>query len=180
MQKLETEGYDPIFAYEEAIGFMNGSEIKDKDGVRRWSPPPPLRILFTDLALPVFPVLPFDRSPHSPSSPRWQRRWHDSRSRSQCTSTRFTTSCVTSPSLPSSTRLIVAGHTLRYGYHATSNSYFICRDPKKTDRIFARLRYGQEEAVRRVSFCRSRSLRLTLPARSRRTSRTRLTSRPSA
>lgn len=33
MIKLQEEGYNPMFAYEEAIGFMNGTEIRDKDGV---------------------------------------------------------------------------------------------------------------------------------------------------
>jgi phosphomannomutase len=33
MIKLQQEGYNPMFAYEEAIGFMNGTEIRDKDGV---------------------------------------------------------------------------------------------------------------------------------------------------
>ena len=30
---LAQEGYDVPFGYEEAIGFMFGSEIRDKDGV---------------------------------------------------------------------------------------------------------------------------------------------------
>jgi len=30
---LENEGYDVPFGYEEAIGFMFGSQIRDKDGV---------------------------------------------------------------------------------------------------------------------------------------------------
>lgn len=34
LQKLEDEGFTPLFAYEEAIGFANGTTIKDKDGVR--------------------------------------------------------------------------------------------------------------------------------------------------
>jgi len=34
MQTLESEGLSPLFAYEEAIGFANGSTIRDKDGVR--------------------------------------------------------------------------------------------------------------------------------------------------
>jgi phosphoglucomutase len=31
--QLEKEGYAPLFAYEEAIGYLNGTEIRDKDGV---------------------------------------------------------------------------------------------------------------------------------------------------
>ena len=30
---LEEDGYEVPFAYEEAIGYMFGSDIKDKDGV---------------------------------------------------------------------------------------------------------------------------------------------------
>lgn len=33
----------------------------------------------------------------------------------------------------------------RYGYHATLNSYFICRDPVKTNRIFSTLRFGNPD-----------------------------------
>lgn len=33
-QRLEEQGYECWFAYEEAIGFMNGLGIRDKDGVR--------------------------------------------------------------------------------------------------------------------------------------------------
>ena len=31
--KLADEGYDVPFGYEEAIGYMFGSEIRDKDGI---------------------------------------------------------------------------------------------------------------------------------------------------
>lgn len=31
--KLAEEGYTPLFAYEEAIGYLTGTEIRDKDGV---------------------------------------------------------------------------------------------------------------------------------------------------
>jgi phosphoglucomutase len=30
---LEEQGYDVLFGYEEAIGFMFGTQIRDKDGV---------------------------------------------------------------------------------------------------------------------------------------------------
>ncbi|GAA5845911.1 hypothetical protein JCM9279_002421 [Rhodotorula babjevae] len=92
MQKLEGEGLSPLFAYEEAIGFANGSTIRDKDGVTALA-------LFCELA----------------------------------------------------TVLARSGSTLsahldalydRYGFHATSNSYFISRDSAVTDRIFSLLRFG--------------------------------------
>ncbi|GAA5831553.1 hypothetical protein JCM11251_000746 [Rhodosporidiobolus azoricus] len=95
MQHLEDEGYDPIFAYEEAIGFMHGKEIKDKDGVTAL-------VLFAEMAA---------------SLARLQK--------------------------PLTTHLDSLYY--EYGFHATSNSYYICRDPKKTDRIFAQLRYGRDD-----------------------------------
>lgn len=47
-----------------------------------------------------------------------------------------------------------------YGYFKTSNSYFICRDSAKTDRIFSTLRFGGV-VVRRPRFL-SAHLPLTL------------------
>lgn len=32
-QELENEGFNVVFGYEEAIGFMIGSQIRDKDGI---------------------------------------------------------------------------------------------------------------------------------------------------
>ncbi|GAA5986375.1 hypothetical protein JCM11641_005360 [Rhodosporidiobolus odoratus] len=93
----QNEGYNPIFAYEEAIGFMNGSEVKDKDGVTAL-------VLFAEMAT--------------------------------------TLARLKKPVLTHLDSLYY-----EYGYHATSNSYFICRDSTKTERIFARLRYGPEEPV---------------------------------
>ncbi|GAA5918589.1 hypothetical protein JCM6882_001902, partial [Rhodosporidiobolus microsporus] len=95
MQTLEDEGFHPIFAYEEAIGFMHGHEIKDKDGVTALA-------LFAEMAA---------------SLARLQK--------------------------PLTTHLDSLYY--EYGFHATSNSYFICRDPKKTDRIFSKLRYGRDD-----------------------------------
>lgn len=31
--KLAEEGYAPLFAYEEAIGYLHGEVVRDKDGV---------------------------------------------------------------------------------------------------------------------------------------------------
>merc|ERR1711939_1170164 len=35
----------------------------------------------------------------------------------------------------------------KYGYFETANSYLICGEPAKTNRIFSRLRYGSEDAA---------------------------------
>ncbi|TNY22254.1 phosphoglucomutase 1 [Rhodotorula diobovata] len=95
MQKLEADGFAPLFAYEEAIGFANGSTIRDKDGVTALA-------LFCEMA----------------------------------------------------TELARAGKSLsahldalygEYGFHATSNSYFISRDPAVTNRIFSLLRFGNPD-----------------------------------
>ncbi|GAA6013575.1 hypothetical protein JCM10207_004779 [Rhodosporidiobolus poonsookiae] len=95
MQKLQDEGYSPIFAYEEAIGFMNGDEVKDKDGVTAL-------VLFAEMVTALARL-------GKPLSTHLDSLYYE------------------------------------YGYHATSNSYFICRDPKKTDRIFSELRFGKPD-----------------------------------
>ncbi|GAA5856571.1 hypothetical protein JCM5353_004108 [Sporobolomyces roseus] len=82
-----------MFAYEEAIGFMNGTEIRDKDGVTALS-------IFAEMAATLA---------------------EEGKTISQQLDSLFE----------------------EYGYHATSNSYFICRDPKKTDRIFSQLRFSK-------------------------------------
>lgn len=55
----------------------------------------------------------------------------------------------------------------RYGFFTTSNSYFICRDPAKTDRIFSKLRFGSEVSRDRmsVSLDQPRSTRVCCPKR---------------
>ncbi|GJN94689.1 hypothetical protein Rhopal_007780-T1 [Rhodotorula paludigena] len=95
LQKLEDEGFTPLFAYEEAIGFANGTTIKDKDGITALA-------LFVEMATAL---------------------------------SRF--------GKPLSVHLDSLYY--EYGYHATSNSYFICRDPAKTDRIFSQLRFGNPD-----------------------------------
>ncbi|GEM12679.1 phosphoglucomutase 1 [Rhodotorula toruloides] len=92
LQALEDQGYAPWFAYEEAIGFANGTSIKDKDGVTALA-------LFAEMA---------------------------------ATLARF--------GKPLTVHLDSLYY--EYGFHATLNSYFICRDPAKTNRIFSTLRFG--------------------------------------
>ncbi|SCV69727.1 BQ2448_1121 [Microbotryum intermedium] len=89
---LEANGYKPLFAYEEAIGYLHGSVIRDKDGVTAL-------VSFCEL---VTYLASNNRTPSS-----WLDELYD-----------------------------------QYGFFKTSNSYFICRDPKKTDRIFSKLRFG--------------------------------------
>ncbi|GAA5913424.1 phosphoribomutase PRM15 [Sporobolomyces salmoneus] len=95
MIKLQQEGYNPSFAYEEAIGFMNGTEIRDKDGVTALA-------IFAEMAAVL-----------SSEGKTLSRQLDDLYQ--------------------------------QYGFHATSNSYFICRDPRKTDRIFSQLRFGSPD-----------------------------------
>ncbi|GAA5958555.1 hypothetical protein JCM10213_001808, partial [Rhodosporidiobolus nylandii] len=97
MLRLEEEGYDPIFAYEEAIGFMHGREVKDKDGVTALA-------IFAEMATQLARL-------GKPLTAHLDALYYE------------------------------------YGYHATSNSYFICRDPQKTKRLFKELRYGREGVV---------------------------------
>ncbi|BGP12039.1 hypothetical protein JCM10049v2_007959 [Rhodotorula toruloides] len=92
LQALEDQGFAPWFAYEEAIGFANGTSIKDKDGVTALA-------LFAEMA---------------------------------ATLARF--------GKPLTVHLDSLYY--EYGFHATLNSYFICRDSAKTNRIFSTLRFG--------------------------------------
>ncbi|KAJ3881494.1 hypothetical protein F5051DRAFT_106628 [Lentinula edodes] len=87
---LVKKDYEVPFGYEEAIGFMFGSTIRDKDGVAA-------SVMFAQLA----EIL------HSQGK------------------------TVTS---------YLEDLYKRYGYFKTSNSYFICNDPRIIDAIFARLR----------------------------------------
>ncbi|KAJ3913861.1 hypothetical protein F5877DRAFT_93012 [Lentinula edodes] len=95
---LVEKGYEVPFGYEEAIGFMFESTIRDKDGVAA-------SVMFAQLA----EIL------HSQGK------------------------TVTS---------YLEDLYKRYGYFKTSNSYFICNDPRIIDAIFARLR----NYVRRINY----------------------------
>ncbi|KAF8841010.1 hypothetical protein BDN67DRAFT_950632 [Paxillus ammoniavirescens] len=88
--ELERAGYEVPFGYEEAIGFMFGSEIRDKDGIAA-------TLMFAELA------------------------------------TELRRQGLT-------VREYLTGLYQKYGYFETRNNYFICSDPVKVDRIFARLR----------------------------------------
>ncbi|KIJ17245.1 phosphomannomutase [Paxillus involutus ATCC 200175] len=88
--ELERAGYEVPFGYEEAIGFMFGSEIRDKDGIAA-------TLMFAELA------------------------------------TELRRQGLT-------VREYLTGLYQKYGYFETRNSYFICSDPVKVDRIFAGLR----------------------------------------
>ncbi|ORY87393.1 hypothetical protein BCR35DRAFT_320944 [Leucosporidium creatinivorum] len=90
--KLAEEGYAPLFAYEEAIGYLHGEVVRDKDGV-----------------------------------------------------TALVSFCEMAVALKKEGKTISAHLDSlydRYGFFTTSNSYFICRDPAKTDKIFTTLRFG--------------------------------------
>ncbi|KAI0781237.1 phosphoglucomutase first 3 domain-containing protein [Trametes elegans] len=94
---LEREGYEVPFGYEEAIGYMFGSQLRDKDGVAA-------SVMFAELAVTL------QRAGKTASS--HLKELYD-----------------------------------RYGYFQTSNSYFICSEPKIINAIFARLRNYDGRAI---------------------------------
>lgn len=115
LQALGDQGYAPWFAYEEAIGFANGTSIKDKDGVTALA-------LFAEMAATLARI-------GKPLTVHLDSLYYES------------VPLVLSARVQSRlTRL-----TSRYGYHATLNSYFICRDSAKTNRIFSTLRFGNPD-----------------------------------
>ncbi|KAI0713284.1 phosphoglucomutase first 3 domain-containing protein [Earliella scabrosa] len=87
---LEREGYEVPFGYEEAIGFMFGSELRDKDGVAA-------SVVFAELVVTL-------HSQGKTASSHLKALYE------------------------------------KYGFFQTSNSYFICTDPRTIDAIFARIR----------------------------------------
>ncbi|KAG9318307.1 hypothetical protein JVU11DRAFT_391 [Chiua virens] len=87
---LNRAGYEVPFGYEEAIGFMFGSEIRDKDGIAA-------TMIFAEMAAEL---------------------------RDQGLTVQS----------------YLKGLYDKYGYFETRNSYFICPDPVKVDRIFEGLR----------------------------------------
>ncbi|KIK96741.1 hypothetical protein PAXRUDRAFT_825647 [Paxillus rubicundulus Ve08.2h10] len=94
--ELERAGYEVPFGYEEAIGFMFGSEIRDKDGIAA-------TLMFAELV------------------------------------TKLRRQGLT-------VREYLTGLYQKYGYFQTKNSYFVCSDPVKVDRIFAGLRNFEQTA----------------------------------
>ncbi|KAF8964139.1 phosphoglucomutase 1 [Flammula alnicola] len=88
--KLVDEGFEVPFGYEEAIGFMFGSQIRDKDGVAA-------TVSFAELVASL-------RAEGKSVGDHLQELYE------------------------------------RYGFFQTSNSYFVCTDPKITDQIFANIR----------------------------------------
>ncbi|PIL23725.1 hypothetical protein GSI_13475 [Ganoderma sinense ZZ0214-1] len=87
---LVQEGYEVPFGYEEAIGFMFGPDLRDKDGVAA-------SVVFAEF------VASLQRQGKTASS-RLRELYE------------------------------------QYGFFQTSNSYFICTEPRTIDAIFARIR----------------------------------------
>ncbi|KAJ6606624.1 hypothetical protein DFH09DRAFT_14666 [Mycena vulgaris] len=94
---LEEGGFKVPFGYEEAIGYMFGSQIRDKDGVAA-------TVSFAEL---VTSLTNQGKTVQSYLEELYQR----------------------------------------YGYFQTSNSYFVCKDPRTIDKIFERLRNYDDSAV---------------------------------
>ncbi|KAM5531828.1 hypothetical protein V8D89_014527 [Ganoderma adspersum] len=89
-QNLVQEGYEVPFGYEEAIGFMFGPDLRDKDGVAA-------SVVFAEF------VASLQRQGKTASS-RLKELYQ------------------------------------QYGFFQTSNSYFVCTEPRTIDAIFARIR----------------------------------------
>ena len=89
--ELAQQGYEVLFAYEEAIGFMCGTVVMDKDGVSAAAKFAELR---HQLKLNGLTCLQY-----------------------------------------------LEGLFDKYGYFVSKNSYFICHDQEKTQKIFERIRY---------------------------------------
>ncbi|KAI0710386.1 phosphoglucomutase first 3 domain-containing protein [Cerioporus squamosus] len=87
---LEEEGYEVPFGYEEAIGFMFGTQLRDKDGVAA-------SVVFAELAVSL-------QKQGKTASSHLKELYE------------------------------------KYGFFQTSNSYFICTEPRTIDTIFARIR----------------------------------------
>ncbi|RDX42659.1 phosphoglucomutase first 3 domain-containing protein [Lentinus brumalis] len=87
---LEKEGYEVPFGYEEAIGFMFGTQLRDKDGVAA-------SVVFAELAVSL-------QKQGKTASSHLKELYE------------------------------------KYGFFQTSNSYFICTEPRTIDAIFARVR----------------------------------------
>ncbi|KAG6379074.1 hypothetical protein JVT61DRAFT_11510 [Boletus reticuloceps] len=104
---LERAGYEVPFGYEEAIGFMFGSEIRDKDGISA-------TLMFAEMASEL-------------QSQGLTVQGYLNGLYERCAST-FSHLYVSSQ------------HLSRYGYFETRNSYFVCSDTVKIDKIFGGLR----------------------------------------
>lgn len=97
--ELMAEGKTVLFAFEEAIGFMVGTAVLDKDGV--------------------------SAAAHLATLCNYLRE-----------------------KLNVSLSEMLDKLYLDYGYHCTMVSYFICHDPEKTNRIFARIRELAPKSVK--------------------------------
>ncbi|KAJ1787781.1 hypothetical protein LPJ59_005668 [Coemansia sp. RSA 2399] len=103
-------GYHAAFGYEEAIGYMIGDQVLDKDGITALGCFVQLATRLNNQGLRVSDYL--------------------------------------------------EAQYARYGYFVSANSYFISPDPLKTDKIFARIRYGDDNVdggIRRTAFVRATS-----------------------
>ncbi|GBB97055.1 hypothetical protein RclHR1_02900018 [Rhizophagus clarus] len=90
---LHQQGYEVLFAYEEAIGFMIGNIVKDKDGIS---------------ALVVFAELAVQLNKRGLTVSEYLEELYN-----------------------------------KYGYFVGNNSYFICYSPQTINKIFNKIRYGE-------------------------------------
>ncbi|KAG9296400.1 hypothetical protein G9A89_014992 [Geosiphon pyriformis] len=91
---LSRKGYHVVFAYEEAIGFMIGDIVRDKDGIS---------------ALVTFAELVVQLEKRGLTISQYLERLYQ-----------------------------------KYGWFVSNNSYFICHSPATINRIFNKIRYGED------------------------------------
>lgn len=96
--ELESQGFKVPFAYEEALGYMCGNSLRDKDGIT---------------ALAIWAELASELAERGMSLTRYLDSIYQ-----------------------------------RYGYFATNNGYFTCKDPSKVDQAFRKLRFGEATDVK--------------------------------
>lgn len=99
---LEKEGYKVLFAYEEALGYMFGTGIFDKDGIASL-------VVWAELA--------------SELAHRGQ-----------------------------SVRDYLESIYQTYGYFATNNAYYVCKDPAAVHQKFRQLRFGNDASEQKINF----------------------------
>lgn len=114
---LNQQGYEVLFAYEEAIGFMIGNIVKDKDGVS---------------ALVTFAELTVQLDKRGLTVSEYLEELYN----------KYVN--VIFIIIENNFEIFLMNcFFFRYGYFVSDNSYFICYSPQTIDKIFNKIRYGE-------------------------------------